>query len=162
MRRLLPFWQRLLLTIVAMFAASWIVGLHNCPATLQAWSVGAHHVVPAVRRTLAARMSMPMSIVADELCALILKAQTDARMDAGADAVSACARSCQPQGGIDPRSKRRACLLTRRFLPDLRPLPKTSESCHFQTWRGVAKASPSALVSASIEPRGKSAGARTR
>ena len=27
MRRLLPFWQRLLLTIVAMFAASWIVGL---------------------------------------------------------------------------------------------------------------------------------------
>jgi len=27
MHRLLPFWQRLLLTIVAMFAASWIVGL---------------------------------------------------------------------------------------------------------------------------------------
>jgi Na+/glutamate symporter len=27
MRRLLPLWQRLLLTIVAMFAASWIVGL---------------------------------------------------------------------------------------------------------------------------------------
>ena len=45
MRRLLPFWQRLLLTIVAMFAASWIVGLlwHSIfsiqlPATLQAWS----------------------------------------------------------------------------------------------------------------------------
>lgn len=112
---------------------SYVAGMVGGWLRCRAGSFGAHHVVPAVRRTLAARMSMPMSIVADELCALILKAQTDARMDAGADAVSACARSCQPQGGIDPRSKRRACLLTRRFLPDLRPLPKTSESCQLLT-----------------------------
>ena len=38
--------------------------------------------------------------------------------------------------------------------------PNTSESCHFQTWRGVAKASQSAFMSAPIEPRRKSAGAR--